>query len=227
MKYALLIILSILTYPVFAQKTPYIQWQEAAKQDIRLLPKYGNQPKTEEQQKADEILVKDYLAQAGTHRKASELLIKLGFNYLYKNDPKTAMFRFNQAWILDPNNENVFWGFGGVYSTLGDFDNALVQYEDGLKINPKSSNIITDKATIFMTMYMKSGKRENINAAIKLFNQSHNIDPKNQNTLFKMSVCYYLIDDCTNAKKHYLECKKLGGKPITTEYTNALNEKCR
>src|ERR1019366_9032346 len=92
------------------------------------------------------------------HRKASEILIRLGFNYLYKGDLKTSMFRFNQAWLLDPENENVYWGFGAIYFTFNDFQNALKQYDEGLKLNPNSSNIITDKATVYKSKFETNNK---------------------------------------------------------------------
>ena len=34
------------------------------------------------------------------------------------------MYRFNQAYLLDSTNTDIYWGFGGVYMTLGDFENA-------------------------------------------------------------------------------------------------------
>ena len=36
------------------------------------------------------------------------------------------------------------------------------------------------------------------------------VDPKDPNTTYKLSVCYWIKDDCDNAWKYYDECKKLG-----------------
>ena len=211
----------------YGQQITYEYWKEIAKDEIRLLPKYGNAVKTKEQKEADQQLIKTYLAQEGTNRRASELLVKIGFDYLYRKDLKTAMYRFNQAWILDPRNENVFWGFGAIYFIFQDFENTLKQYEEGLLINPGSSNILTDKATVYMTKFQAKNNQNDLNLAFDLFNKSYTIDPKNQNTLFKYSVCCLLKNDCKNARKYYNECKLLGGKPITKEYTNALNQACK
>ncbi|MDB5012786.1 MAG: hypothetical protein JWQ25_988, partial [Daejeonella sp.] len=115
MKYSLTFIILFITTFTLGQQITYTKWKEDAKTEIRLLPKFGNAPKTKEQKAADQKLIETYLAQEGTSRKASDLLVKLGFDYLYKNDLKTAMFRFNQAWLLDPKNENAFWGFGAIY----------------------------------------------------------------------------------------------------------------
>jgi tetratricopeptide (TPR) repeat protein len=225
-----ILVLSLMTQlALFSPQMTYNQFKEEAKTDIRYLPKYGNAPKTKEQTEADNELIKDYLKQGGTHRKASDILVRLGFDYLYKGDLKTAMFRFNQAWLLDPKNENVFWGFGCVYFSFNDFQSALQQYDEGLTLNPASSTIITDKATVFKAKYETDYNHDikDLNTSIDLFLKSYSIDSKNQNTLYKLSVCYLQKDDCKNARKYYNECVKLGGKPITKEYTDVLNKKCK
>jgi Tfp pilus assembly protein PilF len=227
MKYILTIIILFSTNVIFGQQITYSDWKKEAKTEIRLLPKYGNAVKTKEQKEADHEFIKTCLDQAGTSRKASDLIVKRGFDYLYKHDLRTAMYRFNQAWLLDPTNENVFWGFGAIYISFGDFESGIYQYDEGLKLNAKSSNILTDKATAYMTRYMKSHSDKDFNLAINNFKQSYSIDPKNQNTLFKMSACYFEKGDCDNAWKYYNECKALGGRPITKEYTEALIKGCK
>lgn len=227
MKYSITFFLILLTSIIYGQQISYNDWKNAAKTEIRLVPKFGNVIKTKEQKEADQELIKTYLAQQGTHRKASEVLVGLGFNYLYKGDLKTAMFRFNQAWLLDPTNENSFWGFGAVYSSLGNFPDALKQYEEGLLINPKSTNILTDKASIFINKYATEKNEKDFTLAIKLLKQSYFINPNYTNTVFKLSTSYFFKKDCANAWKYYYECKKLGSKLITDEYTKALTNLCK
>ena len=211
----------------FSQQITYSQWKEEAKTNIRLLPKYGNAQKTKEQKKLDEELINTYIAQQGTPRKASDVLVKLGFDYLYRRDLKTAMYRFNQAWLLDPTNENVFWGFGGIYFTFGDYATANMQYNEGLAINPKSSNIITDIASIHMAIYENNKNEKELDKAIEIFKKAHTIDSENQNVLFKLSICYFYKNDCPKAWIFHDKCKKLGGKPLTADYTKALTAKCK
>jgi|SRR6185312_247712 len=153
-------------------------------------------------------------------------MVKLGFDYLYRGDINTAMKRFNQAWLLDPKNENAYWGFGAVYFTFNDYDEALKQLEKGLSINPSSSSILTDIATINVSFYMTKHDIGYLNKTIVLFNQPYKLDPSNQNTLFKLSAAYYYKNDCTNAWKYYKECMKLGGRPIPTGFADALKKQC-
>ncbi|WP_316785361.1 tetratricopeptide repeat protein [Pedobacter frigiditerrae] len=210
----------------FSQQITYSQWKEEAKNNMALIPKYGNLPKTEQQKDADAILVKTFLEQHETHRKSSETLVKMGFNYLHRGDLETAMYRFNQAFLLDPTNEDVFWGFGRIYFTFGDYEAANKQYNEGLAINPKSSNIITDIASIHMAIYENTKNEKELDKAIEIFKKAYAIDSENQNVLFKLSAAYFYKNDCANAWIFHDKCKKLGGKPLTADYTKALTAKC-
>jgi tetratricopeptide (TPR) repeat protein len=225
-KIILKVILLAMSIGVYGQQIDYSSWKEESKSNIRLLPEYGNVTKTKEQKEADDDFIKLSLQQDSTLEKASAHMIDLGFNYLYKRDLRTAMYRFNQAWLLNPKNENAYWGFGAVYFMFNDIESAMTQYTKGLTINPKSSNLLTDKATVYMTRYNTTGSKINLDSAINIFKRSYVLDSKNQNTLFKLSVCYFMNDDCKDARRYYEECKALGGRPITQEYTEALNKKC-
>lgn len=227
MKYLAFIVLLLIAVPVFAQQISYADWKKEAETQIDLQPEYGNVPKTKEQIEEDRQFIAIVLKQDSTNRKGSEHLIKLGFTYLYRGDLETAMRRFNQAWLLDPKNENAYWAYAAVYFTFNDIEEASKQLDKGLLLNPKSSNILTDKATIYMTGYMNTHNIADLNKAIDIFIQSYKIDSLNQNTLFKLSVAYFYKQDCSNAWKYYNECMKLGGEPISKEYTQALKDQCK
>ncbi len=106
MKSILTTLLLFLSLSVFGQQISWKDWEVESKTDIRLLPKYGNAEKTPEQKKIDQDFIAMSLAQDTTHRKASDHLIGLGFKYIYR-DIKTAMYRFNQAYLLDPTNADI------------------------------------------------------------------------------------------------------------------------
>jgi tetratricopeptide (TPR) repeat protein len=226
MKRLLLFSLLLISFSSFAQQVNYSQFKEEAKTEINLIPEYGSVIKTKEQIAEDDAFIKVCLTQEGTLQKASKHLVNLGFTHLNKGDIKTAMRRFNQAWLLDPKNEDAYWGFGAVYFTFNDYDEALKQLDKGLAINPNSSNIITDKATIYTGYFINKHNSADLNSAINLLAKSYQIDAVNQNTLFKLSVAYFYKQDCVNATKYYDECMKLGGQPIPQGYADALKKQC-
>ena len=228
----LLIITIFLTaLHAFGQQMTLEEWNREAETNIRLLPKYGMVDKTPEQKASDESLRADMLSQGLTAREASEQFIDLGFKYLYQ-DIKTAMYRFNQAYLMDSNNIDIYWGYGGVYMVLGDIDRAKEQFQIGLSKEPNNAKILTDLATCYLGEYYDLSQRDldkaklKLNKAIELFTKSYKIDKTNQNTLFKISVCYYQQEDCENALKFYNECMELGGNPISKEYKAAIKVAC-
>ena len=232
MKNTILLLLGMFCLTAFGQQISLEDWNYQAMTNKRLLPKYGNVPRTEDEKKSDNEFIKSILEQDFTLRKGSDHLIQLVFSYLYR-DIKTAMYRFNQAFLLDSTNTDIYWGYGSVYFTLGDYARAEKQFEQGLSIDPKNTHILTDYATCFLAQYYMlesvSEKKalENLDTAIIYMTKSYELDPTNQNTLFKLSICYWCKSDCDNAWKFYNECKSLGGQCITEEFTSDLKKKCK
>jgi len=99
-------------------------------------PMYGNIPMTDEEKKCNENFINEAIQKAGSREAAAQSAIKLAWQYFYNNDPRTAMKRFNQAWLLDPNNAEVFYGFGILTSLQGKADEAISLYKKALELNP-------------------------------------------------------------------------------------------
>src|SRR5450432_2959247 len=212
-------LLILFSLTVGAQQMTLDQWNEEAKTNIRCLPKYGHVEKTAGQLEADSEFIQVALPRFATKRLASEHLIDLGFKYLY-HDVKTAMYRFNQAYLLDSTNSDIYWGYGAVYMILEDYPRAKEQYEEGLLQDSVNTRILTDCGTYFMTQGLPD-------SAIKYMSRSYRLDSTNQNTLFKLSAYYYYKEDCKNAGYYYEKCKSLGGQPLTKEFEDDLHAKCK
>jgi hypothetical protein len=203
---------------VNCQQLTLSQWNEEARTNIRLLPNYGYAVKTKPQLEADSEFVSVTLPRFSTKRLASEHLVDLGFKYIYQ-DIKTAMYRFNQAYLLDSTNSDIYWGYGAVYMTLEDYPLAKKQYQEGLVVDAKNTRIMTDYGTYFMSQGL-------VDSAIQYLSASYQLDSQNQNTSFKLAAAYFYKDDCKNALYYYQKCKSLGGKPISNDFVEAFKQKC-
>ena len=73
---------------------------------------YGNISKDAHLKEIDNKFINSVVEQFGSREIASKEHVKFAWYYYQNGDLKTAMKRFNQAWLLDPNNEEVFFGFG-------------------------------------------------------------------------------------------------------------------
>jgi tetratricopeptide (TPR) repeat protein len=235
-KYIILISIVFLSFSLFSQQITVEDWDIQSKTNIRLLPKYGNVNKTIEQKQADEEFINETIQKGkykGDRSAASNYMIKLGFDYLNRGDIKTAMYRFNQSYLLDKKNTDIYWGFGAVYMSLGKLEDAEKQYVEGLNSNPKNTHLLTDYGTYFLTQFYllqtTDEKKANMHLidAIKNLIKSYKFDKNDTNTTYKLSICYFNQNDCKNAIRYYDECKKNGGQPIDEQYTNELFVKCK
>ena len=235
MRILITLTLSLITFISFGQ-TNYKDWENQSKTNIRLLPKYGNAEKTPGQIEIDNKFIEATMKMEqfnGDKTAASNHMINLGFQYLYKGDLKTAMYRFNQSYLLDRENSDIYWGFGAIYMSLSNLEEAKEQYEEGLRLNSKNTHLLTDYGTYFLAKYyeVKSSNAKEagnyLSQAINQLNKSYDINQKDQNTLYKLSICHLMNNDCKNARKFYELCKIEGGAPIDDEYTKELNKLCK
>lgn len=235
MKIIVTLTIAMVALSSYGQHMSVSDWEEQSKTNIRLLPMYGHQPKTEEQKLIDAEFISSTMSLEqfkGDRRAASDHMIGLGFKYLGRDDGKTAMYRFNQAFLLDSTNTDIHWGYGGFFMSTGNYAEAAEQYLAGLSIEPKNTHLLTDYGTYFMAQYFglrpidEKGALEDLDAAITYLTTSYGYDPIDLNTTYKLSICYWIQGDCTKAWKYYDECTELGGNPITEDFTNDLKTKC-
>jgi tetratricopeptide (TPR) repeat protein len=235
MRTIITIAIALISLTTYGQRMTLETWKKESETNKRLLPKYGHKVKTDDEKKFDNKFIEEIMSQEKFDkdpRKASNHLIQLGFNYLYRGDYKTAMYRFNQAYLLDSTNTDIYWGYGAFFSSIGYFEKAKEQYENGLSIDSTNTHLLTDYGTYFMGQYYglelidKENALKHLETGINYLIKSYSLDSTDQNTTFKLSVCYWIKGDCDNAWKFYDICKELGGQPITDAFTKDLKKKC-
>jgi tetratricopeptide (TPR) repeat protein len=232
-----ILFVSLLSFslPVFAQRSSSSSWDDMARTDQALLPKYGNKPRNAEQKQKDDEFVATTLKRLeyeGNRQDASADWIKAGFNALGKKDPKSAMYEFNKAWLLDSTNNDVYWGFGAVYMSIGNYEKAREQYLYGLKKNPKHAAMLADYSSYFMAQFYglqsmdPQGALSNLDSALRYLNTSYQLNPKEATTCFKLSAAYMLKNKCGDAWRYFKECEALGGAGITEDFRAELEGRC-
>jgi predicted Zn-dependent protease len=93
--------------PVFAVKAI-----GGARHPLNQQPMYGNQPKTAPMLAADQCFIEEAQKSGFSRAQASDKSVQLGWQYFQqRHDIATAMKRFNQAWLLDPDNGDAYHGF--------------------------------------------------------------------------------------------------------------------
>ena len=238
MKLNLSFLLIFITLTTFGQEiTTPESWEEQSKVNKALLPKYGHQEKTAAEKKADVNFVKFIMTNKElsikNRRDASDEFIRLGFHFLQQNDFKTSMFRFNQAYLLDSTNTDIYWGYGGYFFKLGYYKKAKEHYEAGLAIDPANTHLLNDLGGYYKQQYDdlsavdKKEALQHLETAIGYVMKAYTIDPNNEKTLYLLSAYHLLKGDCDNALRYYKACKARGEEWITTVFTKALKSKCK
>ncbi len=98
---------------------------------------YGHVEKTPRMHRADAALKASVIAQGLTLAQGAEAAFQKGLEALNKADFALAMRRFNQGWVLDPDNARVHSGFGIVaFVRDSDFAAAKAHFEQARALEP-------------------------------------------------------------------------------------------
>jgi hypothetical protein len=91
-------------------------------QPIDQVPMYGGMDRSSQPalRAADERFIAEVSEKFGSRENASKAWAEQGFSFYQRDDLPNAMRRFNQAWLLKPDNPEVFHGFSSVLYDKGD-----------------------------------------------------------------------------------------------------------
>ncbi len=108
-------------------------------QDPSLIPMYGGLDRQADPvlKGADDALIEGTTKEFGSRQAASRRFTDQGFQYYFRDDLQTAMRRFNQGWLLDPNNPDVFYGFMAILNDQGSYCESLRMGERAFELGLK------------------------------------------------------------------------------------------
>jgi tetratricopeptide (TPR) repeat protein len=81
---------------------------------------------------ADDTFIQGVTQEFGSREAASEKFVDYAFTLYRRDDIARAMQRFNQAWLLNPNNPQVYWGFASVLHDRGEYCQATTMLDKAL-----------------------------------------------------------------------------------------------
>jgi tetratricopeptide (TPR) repeat protein len=83
-------------------------------------PMYGGVEKTNAMKRADAEFIARIESMGVTRAEGARKIIDNAWAYFFKGDVASAMSRFNQAWLLDPENGDAYHGFAVVMAQRGE-----------------------------------------------------------------------------------------------------------
>ena len=198
---------------------------EDCPQDINKLPMYGNKKKCKEQVQYDLIFIKETDKIFPNRSKAAIYYIKRGWDYFYKNELDTAMMRFNQAWLLDSLNPDIYWGFGNLLGQQQKYKESLVYFEKSLKKNPNNSKVWESASTSLGNLFIKTNDVAFLNKTIDYLKQSLFIEPKNARVLGQLTSAYSYFIEKDSALLYLNKTDEIDSKMVNPEVRKMLTNK--
>ena len=174
------------------------------------VPMYGQPatPRPESLRQADEDFIKKAAAGFGGSREdASKSWYAEGDRFLRELNVDYAMRRYNQSWLLNPNNYQPYWGFARVLTQTDRFSEAIQHFETAKKLcddNYQKVALLSDTGVA----YSFAG---NFQLANQQFRESTALDPKYANAWLRWSQSLYREGNYADAWSKLKEARSLGG----------------
>ncbi|MDQ0419280.1 Tfp pilus assembly protein PilF [Peteryoungia aggregata LMG 23059] len=161
------------------------------------IPMWEGLIKSEQQKRADtELIEAARKAGAGTLDKATYRAIQLGWQFVAQGDPDMAIKRFNQAWLFEPANADIHWGFA-VATALQGAPLSTVERHFA-----KAESLKKNDAALFADHGRILQQRGENERAIEYFKKSLSINPDHRDAHVGMVLASAALGDMKTAEEH-------------------------
>ncbi|MBT2558175.1 hypothetical protein J7E24_10300 [Hymenobacter sp. ISL-91] len=130
---------------------------------------------------------------------ASQFFSRKGYEYLLENQRDTAAYRFNLAWVLDPNNANAYHGLGVLASSNPTPEQSIELLEKGLALAPTNSQLLSDLGTSYLIRYEQNKKKKDLKTGTELLQKATTQDSTNANAWQQLARAYYYQEQYAQA----------------------------
>ncbi len=106
-----------------------------------------------------------------------EILAKLGILLAESNQPKEAIAILTECTMRESFNPEHFNYLGVAYYKSGDFDTALQNYREALKLDKNYAAVFNNIGSLYLTTFLKNKDRVSYEQAMRNFNEAIALDP--------------------------------------------------
>ncbi|MCR1025819.1 hypothetical protein NQT66_13435 [Cellulophaga baltica] len=157
---------------------------------IHSLPKYGNVNKCAEQLRIDAQFLQECDQIYPSRAVAAVHHIDLAWDLYDANQTDEAMKRFNQAWLLDKSNADIYWGYGNIMGQGGHFEESLAFFDESIQLNSQNAKVWESKAVSYCQLFFKTKEVETLEKGISCYQKSLTINPKNATIYAQLAGAY-------------------------------------
>lgn len=214
----------ILLFLVLFLFSAYAQAQECPK-DINKLPMYGGFKKCKEQIEYDREFIAAADKQYSHREDAAKHMIQRGWEYLSAQKLDTSMIRFNQAWLLDSTNYQIYWGFADLLGLQEKFRESLPFFAKAIKLNPQVIRLLQDASVGYGKTYLSTKKQTYLDTAIVMLKKAVVIEPKNAGLYAQIAAAYAYSTKQDSTRKYVNLTHKLDPGAVPPHLKNIVNHK--
>lgn len=173
------------------------KWNET--KNPHLKPMYGNLERTAKERLNDKEFIDGMLFDYKDKTTASKKLAKRGWYYFYHNVIDTAMFRFNQCWLMDSTYAESYFGFAAIkeYQGLNDLSEKFYQ----LAYKHDNSDTLSENI-LNKIAYIKEQQKDTV-ALITAYKRAFTKFPNNEVASGKLGFFYSTIHQQDSALIYY------------------------
>ncbi|WP_210462303.1 tetratricopeptide repeat protein [Rufibacter roseolus] len=210
---------------VQAQSKAWEEWQKRGEKQINLLPMYGGKPKPKNLLALDKKFLATVDKGGGTRAENSKYFSDRGWQYFQQGDFATAMFRFNQAWLLDSTNSKSYWGFGLICGMLENYDDALVHLQKAYTLDSSDVQLSCDIIFTYFSKYEESGQAQYLESAALASQKALLQSPDNAFVLYAHALVQYMQKEYSSAWDYLYKSKAKGEVGLDQRFLKDLHAK--
>lgn len=190
-------------------------------------PMYGGVKKSAKFRALDNEFIADAVKMAGGDRNlASRQYVEAAWDYYYnKSDAETAMKRFNQAWLLNNQNPDVFLGFGVLWGNKFGPDSAIRYFDLGLATDSSHFDLKLNIAGAYLSKFDNYYEKDIalLDLAKKHLEELFRVKPQEPMVIERLALLYYLYGDYPQAWKYVHLYEKTTNSQMSAAFVNQLS----
>ncbi len=199
-----------------------------------LLPMMGGGQKSEEEARADKRFVELAVKGSGSRELAALQLTQMGWDAYRTQNFKLALSRFNQAWLIDPNNGESYWAFGlmnGLEERTADTIGLLKKAVELVPESPKKARLYCDLAYAYSIQgdpVEPAAAREVIySQAEACYRQAEALDPNLALAQSQWAMLQFKREKFRDAWERAARARTLGGEGLDPEFVKVVEAQAK